>query len=128
MASTPNLPSTPRLAYGALSAANTNRDGTGTIVDVLTGVAAGTRIDRVVIEATGTTTAGVVRLFLYDGSGYRLFYEQLVSAVTPSTSIAAARYEVGFTDLVLPSSSWKLAASTHNAETFAVFAHGADYT
>ena len=128
MASTPNLPSTPRLGYGALSAANTNRDGTGTIVDIVTGVAAGTRIDRVVIEATATTTAGVVRLFLYDGSSYRLFYEQLVSAVTPSTSIAAARYEIGFTDLVLPSASWKLAASTNNAETFAVFAHGADYT
>lgn len=52
---------TPVLAQAQVSAANTNRDGTGTIVDLVTGGTYGTRIDKVRICATGTTTAGVIR-------------------------------------------------------------------
>jgi uncharacterized membrane protein len=88
MSSTANFASTP--AAGALlaqlSVANTNRDGTGTLVDILTAAAAGTRVDALEIVAAGTTTAGVVRLFLYDGTNNRLFKEILVDAVTPSTT------------------------------------------
>lgn len=128
MASTPAYASTPRIGMAQVSTANTNRNGTGTIADVLTGVAAGTRIERVVVEGTGTTTAGMVRLYLYDGTNTRLYREVSVTAITPSASVQVFRSEFALTDCVLPSASWKLQASTHNAETFNLFAFGADLT
>lgn len=118
-----------------LATANTNRDGTGTLGTVYAATAAasggnGARIDRIRIQAQGTTTAGVIRLFHYDGSAYFLLEEVLVSAVTPSTSI-----EAWSTDLVrsdgLPyvqlAAGHSLKASTHNAEDFTVIAFGGAY-
>jgi hypothetical protein len=128
MAATPKFTSTPRYAAAVVSAANTNRDGTGTIVDVITGVAAGTKIFEVVVQATVTTTAGMVRLYVYDGTNSRLFDEVPISAVTVSASVAGERYAMSYDNLVLPSASHKLQASTHNAESFNVIALGGDLT
>ena len=127
MASTANYGATPRLGIGQVSAANTNRDGTGTVVDIITGVAAGTRIDRVVVEATVTTTAGMVRLYVHDVTNTRMYAEIPVFAETPSASVATFRAVLETPNLNLPSTSHVLKASTHNAEAMNVFAHGADY-
>lgn len=119
MATSPSYAGTTATAIAQISAANTNRDGTGTIVDVGTAApSAGRRYDKITIAATGTTTAGVVRLFFYNGSAYRLWKEILVQAVTPSTSVAVWNYTL-YETFVLPS-GYKLAASTNNAETFNV--------
>src|SRR5688572_17684881 len=119
---------TPRIGMAQISAANTNRDGTGTVVDIITGVAAGTYIKRVTIKATVTTTAGMVRLYLHDGTNTRLYAEVDVVAFTVSATVKSFSYQVEFPDgLILPSASWVLRASTHNAETFNVIAEGADY-
>ena len=128
MASSPVFQAIPRLSSVAISAANTNRDGSGTVVEVIAGVAAGTEIRRVIVQATGTTTAGMVRLFLYDGTNYRALREITVTAITVGASTPAFRAEVAFSDLILPSASWSLVATTHNAETFHVTAMGADLT
>lgn len=126
MALEPAFAVTPRAAGVSVSTANTARDGTGTVATVITGASSGTRIQEVVVQATSTTTAGMVRLFLYDGSSYWFFDEVAVSAVTPSASVRAFRASVTYQSLVLPSNSWSLRASTHNAETFHVAALGAD--
>ena len=129
MASVPAFASTPRTAVAQISTANTNRDGTGTIATVIKGVAGGTRVDDIKIVATGTTTAGVVRLFLHDGSNARLWTEVLVSAITPSTSVAVWSAELNDLGLVLEDDNWSLRASTHNAEAFNVcVTRAADYT
>jgi hypothetical protein len=113
-----------------ISTANTARDGTGTIGDGPTAGSNGTRIDRITIEATGTTTAGVVRIFIHNGSAYRLWKEVLVTALTPSTTVAAFR-SVQSANPMLPllmlPTGYKVAYSTHNAETFNVFTEGGDY-
>lgn len=111
--------STAKTAVGQLSAANTNRDGTGTLVTILTAGAAGTRIDDITIQATGTTTAGMVRLFLHDGTNARLVKEIAVSAITPSGTVAAFTSSLFNQNLIL-ATGWSLRASTHNAETFNV--------
>lgn len=114
-----------------VSAANTNRDGTGTIVDIVTGDTDGTRIDLVVIQAAVTTTAGMIRLYIWNTSVYNLFFEQAITAITPSASVAAFRAEVFRNDgrpLVVLPSGWKLGASTHNAEAFRVHAIGGDFS
>ena len=130
MAAAINYAAVPRLAAVTISTANTNRDGTGTVATLITGVAAGTRIEAVRIAATGTTTAGVVRIFLHDGTTFFLIREELVPATTPSTTVAVFMREVVFGDqrpLTLPSASWSLRVSTHNAEAFTVHAVGADH-
>ena len=110
-----------------ISTANTGRDGSGTIGTIVTAGAQGSRVDLVRIVAEGTTTAGVVRIFLHDGSTFFLVKEVLISAITPSTTIEVSVSEWAPTEpLVLPT-SWTLRASTHNAETFNVFVFGGDY-
>ena len=124
---TPIYTNVARADIGQLSIANTNRDGTGTVVTVATAGANGTRIDLIRICATVTTTAGVVRLFIYDGTNYRLYREILVTAITPSTTVEV--YSFSFRPdepLILPS-GYSLRASTHNGETFNVHIHGGDY-
>lgn len=119
MSLNPQYIATPRAAVGVLSAANTARDGTGTLVTVFSAGAAGSRIDDLSIIATGTVTAGVVRLFLHDGTSARLLREIMVSATTPSTSVEAFR--VSLTNLgICLQSGWSLRASTNNAEGFNV--------
>ncbi len=111
--------STPRAAVGQVSVANTNRDGTGTLATIFTAGSSGSRIDDIKIQATGTTTAGVVRLFVHDGTNARLLAENLVTAVTPSTTVEAWSTTLLNQAIVLPN-GWSLRASTNNSETFNV--------
>jgi hypothetical protein len=128
--STPIFVQAPRVAVGTVSVANTNRDGTGTIATVWTAGSNASRIDHIDINATGTTTAGVIRLYIHDGSTAYLWREILVTAVTPSTSIAVWSASIDCSQpqnlLVLPS-GYSLRASTHNAETFRLHAVGGDF-
>jgi hypothetical protein len=130
MATTPNFTSTSRLATAAVSTANTNRDGTGTIVSVITGVAAGTKVFEVDVQMIVTSTAGMVRLFLSSdtGSTWKLFDEVAIAAATVSASVKGTRVATQYTNLILPSASWILGASTHNAEASVVTALGGDLT
>ncbi len=129
---TPVFSITPRLAMVRISTSNANRDGTGTIGDVCIGGTNGTRVDRIVVEAISTTTAGMVRLYINDGgSNTRLWYEIPVSAITPSGTVQAFRAIVTTPDpltplLVLPA-SYVLRASTVNAESFDVIGHAGDF-
>lgn len=109
--------STAKTAVAQATAANTGRDGTGTIVTVLTAGTSGSRIDDITITATGTTTAGVVRLFIHDGTTARLWREVLVSAITPSTTVSPFSATLTNLGLVLQT-GFSLRASTNNAETF----------
>lgn len=103
-----------------LTDANTNRDGTGTVVTVSTGATDGDRIDDIELCAAGTVTDGVIRLYISDGTNTRLVKEVLVSATTPSTTQAvwsAKLINLGW----LIRTNWLLKASTHNAETFNIY-------
>lgn len=121
---------TPGISLAQVSAANTNRDGSGTVVTVHVGSANGRRINKIRIVGTGTTTAGMVRFYLYDGTNTRMYREVVVSAITVSASTAAFSSEILFYDSdapILPSASWELRASTHNAETFNIISEWADF-
>ena len=127
MAASPVFAVTPRLTSVAVSVANTNRDGTGTIVSLITGVAAGTRINEISVQATAATAAaGMVRIFLYDGASYRLWDEVAIPIAAASASVKCVRVATTYNNLILPSASWQLFVSTHLADTFTVTAMGAD--
>lgn len=118
MASTANFFSTPRTAVTQVTTANTNRDGTGTIATVITGAANGTRVDDIEISAVASSAAGVVRLYLHDGTNSRLLREILVGTITASNTVAAFNSRLTDLGIILASASWSIRASTHNAETF----------
>lgn len=125
--STPIFTVTPVVSVAQISTANTNRNGTGALSVVVVAGASGTRIEYVRVVATGTVTNGVVRLYVSGGTSVFLWKEIIVTATTPSTTqeVFTAEY-VPTKPLVLPAGH-ALEASTHNAETFNVFAHGGDY-
>jgi len=106
-----------------VSAANVNRDGTGTIVTVCAGVAAGSRVSSVTVKAAVTTTAGMIRLYLSTDTGttWRLYREIPVTAITVSASQPTFYDRREFDDLVLFGATDLLGASTHNAEAINVF-------
>lgn len=120
---------TPKVGLAEISTANTGRDGSGTIVTVITAGDNGSHIDKIKIKAQGTTTAGQISLFLLDGTNTELWKEIEVEAITPSTSVAA--FEATVTPdndddmpLVLPS-GWSLGAAPQKSETFNVIAQPA---
>lgn len=125
-AATPVLPS---LTQG--STANTNRDGTGTLVTAVTGADPNQVIEQVVIQATGNTTQGMIRFFesIDAGATKKLILEVPVVAVTPSgvqqafSSVATAGQGSGLAQLIgkaMVGANHILYWATNNAEQFNV--------
>lgn len=127
MSAAANFASTTRSEIADVSAANTNRDGTGTIVSGFTAGASGSRVDRIEIRATGSTTAGMVRAFKKKGAGaWKLWREYPVSAITPSATVAA--FNVLDDEIAeVVDSTMQFGFSTHNAEGFVVHVGGGDF-
>lgn len=117
MATQAQFVTTPQSAQVQVSVANTARDGTGTLGTLYTAPATGTRVDDFYIKATGTTTAGMVRMFVSDGTNHRLVDEFAVSAITPSATVATWSYRATNLGIVLEN-GWSLRFSTHNGEAF----------
>ena len=134
MASTPAFPSAGRLGRAVLSAATTDKTGATTvnIADILTGVAAGTRIRRVVIQADGNPADCTLMLFVYNGTDYRLFDDiDLGDQAASSTTVVGYRTERVYEDLILPTASFRIAAAITVVPTSGnvnVWALGADLT
>ena len=126
---TPIFTLSPKIGQVAIATANANRDGTGTVGTVLTAGSNGTRVNRITIKASVTTTAGMIRLFIYNGSTYFLLREIAVAAITVSATVSAFEYILellGERALILPT-GYSLRASTEKAENFNIHAEGGDY-
>jgi hypothetical protein len=116
------------IAMANVSAANTARDGTGTIVTLVTAATAGTQVAGITFQATATTAAAQMLVWLSSDSGttWRLLDEQTVTAVTPSTTARAfnARWTPPGGVLTLPSSTWRLGVTSTVAQSVNCIAHG----
>jgi len=119
MATTAAYASTPRNDRVVISTANTARDGTGTIADFVVAAATGTRVDDIYLTAQATTTAGMVRFFIHNGTDYKLLFEQPITAVTASATVPAFSAMLVNLGIILKT-GWKLAVSTEKAETFVI--------
>ena len=113
MSSAAQYASTFRAAAAQVTTANPNRDGTtGTYVNVFTaGATLGSRIDDIYMTATVTTAAGMIRLFISDGTNTRLLSETPVAAITVGATTAAWTAVLLNQALILPS-GYILKAST----------------
>lgn len=127
MSATANFASTPRNTIADISAANTNRDGTGTIVTGFVAGASGGRVDRIEIKATAATTSGMVRAFKRVAAGaWKLWREYTVDPITPSATTAT--FTVRDDDIgEILQAGMEVGFSTHNAEAFAVHTSGGDF-
>jgi hypothetical protein len=131
---TPIFPITPASVAAQIATANTARDGTGTVGTILTAGANGTLIDFVRVKAQGNVSDGMIRIFIHDGSNYRLLDEIKVAATTRGATEPVWEFTwfpptppgVAPTGLVLKS-GYSLRMSTHIGETFNVFAQAGDY-
>jgi hypothetical protein len=117
MATTPQYASTPINSAVNIATANALRDGTGTLGTLITAGTNGIRVDDIYIAATGTTTAGTVRMFLSNGTTNYLIQELIVSAVTVSATTPAWSQPINSKGLILQS-GWSLKFSTEKAESF----------
>lgn len=121
--STPHVGSV--IASGTLDVSTTAPTNVAT---VFTAGASGSKIEEIVVEGLGTTVAGLVRLFLYDGATYNLLDEAIVQALTASTTAPAYRWNKTYPNLILPS-GWSLRFTqtlAGNVSLFKVTAFGAD--
>lgn len=117
MSGVPQFASSPFNAAVTINTANANRDGTGVVGTLYTAPANGARIDEISIKASVTTTAGMVRLFIHDGTNFYLWRELPIPAIAVSGTVPA--YEVIMSGLCLIlESGWSVRASTQAAEAF----------
>ena len=128
MATDPAFAATPRIGAVSISTADSSFTSPTNVGTVITGVAAGTRIAEVVVKVavSGASTAAVVRLWLYDGTTYYLFDEIALAAATSSASVVSTRGRATYDNLILPSASWSLRASTSVGQATHVTALAAD--
>ena len=114
--------SVPATAMVQISTANTARDGTGAMGTLITAPTAGTRVDDIEISAIGNTSSGVVRMFMSDGTNTWFEREWLVSGtITPSATVSPFNLQLKNQAIILKS-GYSLKFSTHNNETYNIFA------
>jgi hypothetical protein len=82
MASAPIFAGTPKQGSATISSADTSYSAPATTATIMSGGTSGSRIERARVCATGTTAAGVVNLWIFDGTNYRLIRSLLVTAST----------------------------------------------
>jgi len=97
-----------------IAAANTARDGSGTLVDLVTGATDGTRVEYVVwtsAQASAAANSAMVgRLFITDAAGAnpRLLREIAFTAVTASNTAIGATQTMAFPGGLLLQNGQKL--------------------
>lgn len=130
MAASPAFVAAPNNGVGTLDTANTNRDGTGTIVTVWTPGASGGRIEEIVVKATGDPADCTVVFYLHDGTTAHVFDEWDIGNPAAGSAIVASYREARtFANLVLEA-GWSLRASITaalTAGTVKVHALGGDF-
>ena len=111
----------------ALSTANPNLDGTGTIATVITAASNGTLLKTCTIKALGNTTRGIVRFFIGDGGGFtRIIDEVDIPAIIQSSKQEA--FSISYDMDWCLKAGYTIGASTEKAENFAITIEGLDYS
>lgn len=126
MAVNPQFAATPRVGSVSISSAETSLTAPTSFGTLITGVTAGTRVAEIVVKCAATSSAALVRVFLFDGTNYFLFDEIAVAAATSSNTVATARVSTSYNNLILPSSSWSVRVTTTIAQATHVTALAAD--
>jgi len=114
---TPIFTNVPVVGGGTVSTADTGYGGQGgtaptNLKTLLTGGTNGTKINELRIAPLGTVVAGMVNIFVYDGTTYWLIDQYAITAQSVSQSAPQYIQKKNYSDLVLPSSYTLVAATT----------------
>ena len=133
MSTSAQYASTPKFGSANLTTADTSLTAPTTVGTVLTAGASGSRIDYIEVQGVANTSAGLVNLFVYDGSTYILWNQIPVQAVTQSNTVPAfalslsSNANANMMPLNLPT-GYSLRATTSIAQTgVRVTAYGGDF-
>jgi hypothetical protein len=133
MATSAQYASTPVFGSANLTTADTSLTAPTTVSTILTAGASGTRIDYIDIQGVATTVAGLINLFVFDGTNYILWQQVPVQAVTSSTTVPAfalalsSNGNANIMPLNLPT-GYSLRAATSVAQTgLRVSAYGGNF-
>jgi hypothetical protein len=133
----PNFTTTPNCTTKNIPAsADTSRTSPSNVTAVLTGATNGTLVEALSFIATGTTTAGMIRIFhrIANSGTYHLIGEVAVTAATPSgtvqcwagTWVPPANQASPPGQFILPATD-VLYVTTHNAEAFSCTPSAGDF-
>jgi hypothetical protein len=112
MAAAPSYASTPVAWCGLVPSTNdTSFTAPAHVTTLGSAGSGGTKITQVDVIDAGTESAGLVNLFLYDGTAYHLHESVTIAAATPSTTVAPIKTSLYYDNLVLPT-GWSLVCST----------------
>lgn len=133
MATSAQYASTPVFGSANLTTADTSLTAPTTVSTILTAGASGTRIDYIDVQGVATTVAGLINLFVFDGTNYILWQQVPVQAVTSSTTVPAfasalsSNGNANIMPLNLPT-GYSLRAATSVAQTgVRITAYGGNY-
>lgn len=102
------------LGNAALTAANTAKDGTGTVLTIFTAGLNGSYLRTLILKPLGTNVATVLRLFLNNGSANStatnnaMFKEIPLPAITLTETAAQSDFEYALTRAI--PAGWKILA------------------
>ena len=133
MAIQPQYAATAKVGSALLTTADTSLTAPATVGTVFTAGSSGSRIDYIVIQGVATTVAGLVNLFIYDGTTYFLWQQVPIIAITSSTTAPAfsallsSNSNANVMPLSIPT-GYSLRATTSVAQTgIRVTAYGGDF-
>jgi hypothetical protein len=130
LAASPVFAVTPRSMCGLVpSTADTSNTAPTHVTSLGSAGSSGTKISQIDVTPVGTVVAGIVNVFLYDGTTYHLHEPVTIPAATVSTTAAPVKQSYYYDNLNLPS-GWSLAVSntvSGNVSLVEVSAFGADY-
>ena len=86
----------------------------------------GTRIDAITVKATGTSVAGLLDVWIYNGTTSFLFDEIAYAAVTANTTTVSNVATTTYATLTLPP-TYQIYVSQQVTSNCAVFAFGGQY-
>jgi hypothetical protein len=127
------FPKTPKIEWGTISAANTAKDGTGTVVTIFTAGGYGSWVRSISISALGTNVATLVRIFINNGgtnataTNNTLLREFQLPASTLSETTQQVPWEIPINKALPNGYKLNVTLGTAVAAGYAVSANGGDY-
>lgn len=133
MSTTAQYAATPKVGSATLTTADTSLTAPTTVGTVFTAASSGSRIDYIEVIGVATTVAGLVNLFIHDGTNYILWQQVPVIAITSSTTAPAfvanlsSNNNANVMPLTIPT-GYSLRATASVAQTgVRVTAYGGDF-
>jgi hypothetical protein len=128
MSAAPAYAATPVIWSGLTPAsADTSWTAPSNVATLGSAGANGTKVTQIDVIPAGTTVAGLVNVFLFDGTTYHLHESAVIPAYTSSTTAAPPKQTYTYDNLVLPN-GWSLRITTTvsgNVSLVEVNAYGA---